>query len=428
MAEAAYTNYRVLYEIAKEINSNLSVSSVLKAIVESTARAMGAMGCSLLLLNPDGKTMEHTVYYGLSGKHVGRGPIQMDQSTFETLQGKIVAIEKVMEDPRVRYKEVARQEGISSLLSVPFELSNRVVGILRIYTAEVRVFSQDDKDFLVAVSNLGALALERAQVCQGLDQDLRKALEARVKLEDQKRSFVRFISIVAHDLKAPLAAIQSYFGVMLGGFSGPLNEKQKNMIERSGQRIQELLALVSDLLDVSRIETGQIVQELKTVSFHDIVRKALEAIEGSAEQKHIVMKVDVSKEMPLIYASDIRLTQALVNLLSNSVKFTPEGGEVSVVARERNDDLLVEVCDTGVGIPLQDQSHLFEDFFRGSNTQEKGTGLGLSIVKRIVEAHGGKIWAESPRAETGTGTKLAFTLPKRAAPGVEARLARETGQ
>lgn len=428
MAEATYTNYKVLYEIAKEINSNLSVSSVLKAIVESTTRAIGAKGCALLLLNPDGKTLEHTVYYGLSEKHVGKDPVRMDQATSETLRGRVVAVENVLQDPRIQYKEVARREGIASLLSVPFTLSNRVVGVLRIYTADIRRFSRDDMDFLVAVANLGALALERARVCQGLDQDLKKAFEDRVKLEDQKQSFVRFISIVAHDLKAPLAAIQSYFGVMLGGFSGPLTEKQRTMLERSGHRIQELLALVSDLLDVSRIETGQIVQEMKTVSFSDVVNKALEIVEDSAEQKHIAIKVKVPQEMPLVYGSDIRLIQALVNLLSNSVKFTPDGGEISVVVQEKNDDLLVEVYDTGMGIPLQDQPHLFEDFFRGSNVQEKGTGLGLSIVKRIVEAHGGRIWAESPCVESGIGTKFTLTLPKRVAPGVEAKLARETGK
>ncbi|MBI4334141.1 MAG: GAF domain-containing sensor histidine kinase [Chloroflexi bacterium] len=413
MPETDYVHYKLLYNIAREINSNLAVSSVLQAIVETTTKAVEAKGCALMLLSPDGRVLEHTVVYGLSDRYISKGPVRVDPGLIDALQGKPVAIVNVMEDPRVQYREEARREGIASMLSVPFTLGDRVIGVLRVYTADVRSFSDDDIEFLVALANLGAIALEKARICEGLDTDLKKAVEERAVLEEQKQRFLRFISIVAHDLKAPLAAIQSYFSVMLGGFSGPLTEKQKMMLERSSQRIHELLALVSDLLDISRIETGQIVQEMKNISLGEVVRKALEVVEPAAEKKGICLKVQSPPETVLIYASDVRLAQALTNLLTNAVKFTPQGGEVDIIVEDKEDELLVEVSDTGIGIPSQDMCHLFEDFFRGSNVQEKGAGLGLSIVKRIVEAHGGKICVESPCKTTGVGTRFSFTLPKR---------------
>ncbi len=407
-----YRRYRLLYDIAREINSNLAVSSVLKAIVETTTMAVGARGCALMLLDPEGRVLEHTVACGLSDRYLRKGPVRVDAGMMEALQGKPVSFVDVLDDPRVQYREDARREGIASMLSVPFALGDRVIGVLRIYTGERREFSQEDTEFIVALANLGAIALERARVCEGLDTNLKDAIEERARLEEQRQRFLRFISIVAHDLKAPLAAIQSYFGVMLGGFSGPLTDKQRAMLERSSQRTQELLSLISDLLDISRIETGQVVQEMKNVSVCEVIGKAMEVVEAPAEKKGICIKTAVPSELSLVYASDVRLVQALVNLLTNAIKFTPPGGEVRVTAEDTGGELRVNVSDNGIGVPEQDIPHLFEDFFRGSNAQEKGTGLGLSIVKRIAEAHAGSVAVKSPCPETGAGASFTLILPK----------------
>ncbi len=420
MSDTNYAHYKVLYEIAREINSNLSVNPVLKAIVKTTTEAVGAKGCALILLKPDGKTLEHAVDYGLSDWYIKKGPIAVE-SVFEVLQGKPVAIINALEDPRVQHKEEARREGIASILSVPLMLRRRTIGVLRIYTAQIRKFSNDDIEFLVALANLGAVALEKARIFEDLDVDLKKALGEQTKLEEERQRFLRFLSIVAHDLKAPLAAIPSYFGVRLGGFSGPLNEKQKNMLERSSQRILELLALISDLLDVTRIETGQIVQEMKIVSFTDVIKKALEVVEDSAQKKGVTINSKIPSILPVIYASDVRLVQAITNLLTNAIKFTPKEGKINIAVKDEKEKLSVEVSDTGIGIPSEEMPRVFQEFFQGSNSQEKGTGLGLSIVKRVVEAHGGEIWVESPRKDIGLGTKFTFALEKSGSKSAEVK-------
>ena len=241
--------------------------------------------------------------------------------------------------------------------------------------------------------------------------ELERASNEIGKLKEEREKFLRFIGIAAHDLKAPLTAIQGFLWVILGGFAGQIPEKQKNMLERSSHRITELLALISDLLDIPRIETGQIVQEMKEISLLTVIKDSIDGQRNLAEEKGVGIKVELPEVLPSIKGSAPRLQQVITNLVNNAIRYTP-GGSVTVRVREQGKDLLIEVMDTGIGIPYEDMPHLFEDFFRASNVEIKGTGLGLSIARRIVEAHGGKIWAESPCLETNTGCKFSCTLPK----------------
>jgi signal transduction histidine kinase len=241
--------------------------------------------------------------------------------------------------------------------------------------------------------------------------ELERASSEIGKLKEEREKFLRFLGVAAHDLKAPLTAIQGFLWVMLGGFAGEISEKQKNMLERSTLRITELLTLISDLLDVPRIETGQIVQEMKEISLHQVLSDSIEGQQHLISEKSVKLKVEIPEELPTIMGSASRLQQVITNLVNNAIKYTPEG-MVTIRVREENENLLVEVMDTGIGVPRDDMPRLFEDFFRASNVETKGTGLGLSISKRIVEAHGGKIWAECPCPETNNGSKFSFTLPK----------------
>jgi signal transduction histidine kinase len=241
--------------------------------------------------------------------------------------------------------------------------------------------------------------------------ELEQASREIAKLEEARNRFLRFLGVTVHDLKAPLTAIQSYFWVMLGGFAGALTEKQKNMLERSSQRIKELLTLVSDLLDIPRIDTGQITQEMKPVSLSQIVKASIADLRDQAKQKGVKLKAEVPQGLPKIHGAGPRLQQVITNLIGNAINYTPEG-MVTIRVSEGDKVIQIEVMDTGIGIPAEDLPHVFDDFFRASNVETKGTGLGLSIAKRIVETHDGKIWVESPCPETGKGSKFTFTLPK----------------
>jgi len=388
--------YKVLYDIAQKLNSKLAPQEVLRTIVEGIRDAADAKGCSLMLLTPDRQQLIHSVACGLSDWYVRKGPVRVDEAIAQALDGKPVAVLDATTDPRIQYKDQAKKEGVVSMLSLPLTRRGQVIGIVRIYTAETRRFSAQETDFFSVLANLGAVALERAEL-----------------LEEEKKQFLRFVSIAAHDLKAPLAAIQTFLGVILDGFAGDLNEKQKHMMQRASQRINELLNLISNLLDIPRIEMGQLVHEMKEVSLAQVIDSFVEEGLSLAEQKGLKFSVHIPPDLSCLYGVPTRLKQVIANLVNNAVNYTSEG-EVVVRVIETDNEILVEVADTGCGIPPDDRPKLFEDFFRGTNVWPKGTGLGLSISRRIIQAHGGKIWAESPCAETGKGSKFCFTLPKKA--------------
>ncbi len=248
-------------------------------------------------------------------------------------------------------------------------------------------------------------------------KELEEANEELGRLEEGRKNLLNFLAVASHDLKAPLSAVQSYLGVMLGGFVGEMSEKQRHMVARSSKRINELLELIGDLLDISRIEEAQIIQEVEEVALPQVLRDSVESVRSLAEDKKIKIATEVPKPLPRLQASSIRLQQVMTNLLSNAIKFTPEKGEVKLRVIEGKTDIQVQVMDNGIGIAAEELSKIFNDFYRGGSREEPGTGLGLSIVKRIVEAYGGKIWAESPNPEDESvrGSKFTFTLPRRLA-------------
>ena len=232
------------------------------------------------------------------------------------------------------------------------------------------------------------------------------------RLAHTRITLAHFLSVASHDLKSPLAAVQSYLQVILGGFVGELNEKQREMLSRSCVRIAEFIGMIDNILDISRFEVGEI--EAKELSLSDVVKDSVETLRPLAEQKKLNVTLDLPQETPKTKGSATRLKQVITNLVGNAIKFTSSPGEISVRLEEDDGYLKVEVADTGEGISNEDLPKIFDDFYRGvaGDTAAKGAGLGLSISKMIVEAHGGRIWAESPCPETGSGTKFVFTLPK----------------
>ncbi len=404
--------YQLLYDIAHKLNSDKLSEEVLCTIVKTLCQAAKAKGCSLMLLTTDGTQLIHTVAHGLSDWYMRKGPVVVDENIAQALQGKPMAVLDATTDHRIQYREQAKREGIVSMLSLPLMRRGHIIGIIRIYSSKPRKFTIREIDFFGALADLGAIALERAEMHESVDRDLSRCIIERSNLEEDKKRFLSFFSMAAHDLKAPLAAIQSFLRVMLDGYTGTLNDKQKHMIERSSIRITELLRLISDLLDIPRIEMGQIVQELQSISIESIINNFAEEATSLAKQKGIEFTVELSHKLPKVNGSAPRLQQVIVNLVNNAINYT-KAGEVRIQAKKSHGHIMVCVLDTGCGIPENELSHVFEDFFRGSNTEVRGTGLGLSISKRIIEAHSGKIWIESPNPDTGTGSKFCFTIPLR---------------
>lgn len=229
------------------------------------------------------------------------------------------------------------------------------------------------------------------------------------RLSSAKATLAQILSVTSHDLRAPLATVQSCLDVILGGFTGEINDKQKELLEGSKLRISDLNSLINNILDVSFIEIRR--PDFENVPPGEIIAGATGDVEGIARKRGILIKNDVPPDLPLVSGIPLRLQQVMTNLLGNAIKFSPAGSAVTISAKLAGDFLQVDVADEGIGITPQDLPRIFDDFYRGKNTEGEGVGLGLAIAKKLVEAHGGKIWVNSPNPLTGRGTIFSFTLP-----------------
>ena len=250
---------------------------------------------------------------------------------------------------------------------------------------------------------LGALAANVNKMSDELGQ-----LYAQLEAASQHKS--QFLANMSHELRTPLNAILGYTELMADGIYGELPEKTMGVLKRLESNGRHLLGLINDVLDLSKIEAGQLVLELSDYSLEDIAQTVRSTLEPLAADKKLAFKVEMAPKMPPGHGDGRRLTQVLINLVGNAIKFT-DAGEVVIKATATDGSFHLSVCDTGPGISAADQAKLFQEFQQADNaiTRKKGgTGLGLAISKRIIEMHGGKIWIES---QLGQGSTFSLTLP-----------------
>jgi signal transduction histidine kinase len=233
---------------------------------------------------------------------------------------------------------------------------------------------------------------------------------AKSRAEAANRHKSEFLANMSHELRTPLNAVLGYAELIQDGIYGEVSKKMQGVLERIQQNGRHLLGLINDVLDLSKIEAGQLTLSPVDYSMRELVLDVVSATEALASEKKLALEVDVPADLPHGRGDERRLTQVLMNLVSNAIKFT-EAGSVSIGANVEDGSFLVTVSDTGVGIAPEDRERIFEEFQQvdSSSTRKKGgTGLGLAIARRIVELHGGRIWVEST---PGQGSTFAFTLP-----------------
>jgi signal transduction histidine kinase len=226
-------------------------------------------------------------------------------------------------------------------------------------------------------------------------------------LKQIDRLKTEFVHTVSHDLRSPLTAILGY--VELLERIGPLTEQQKEFVRRVTSSVHSITALVNDLLELGRIEAGFDSQK-ETIPLDGIINYTIENLRPQINERKQKLRLDLPEQIPSLHGNPIRLRQMLDNLIGNAIKYTPEGGDISIKVDIQEEQLILRVADSGVGIPPADQPHIFHKFYRGSNVPKGigGSGLGLAIVKSIVDNHNGRIWVESV---VGRGSTFIVVLP-----------------
>jgi signal transduction histidine kinase len=334
---------------------------------------------------------------------LGEGALGQAAATRAPIQVPDILDERALVFSKVR--PILARSGYRSLLAVPLLIEQRIVGGLVVWRLSSGSFSPAVMNLLQTFATQSVLAIQNARLFREIE-------EKGQQLEIASKHKSQFLANMSHELRTPLNAILGYTELIIDEIYGEVPDKIREVLERVQRSGQHLLSLINAVLDLSKIEAGQLTLSLTDYSMKDVVYTAMTSVESLAAEKHLTLSFELSPDLPIAKGDERRIAQVLLNLLGNAIKFT-EAGEVKMRVTTVDDVFLVGVSDTGAGISTADQEKIFEEFQQAdsSSTKQKGgTGLGLSIAKRIIEMHGGRIWVES---SLRTGSTFWFTLPVR---------------
>ncbi len=318
-----------------------------------------------------------------------------------------------------------RDEGIQSVVAVPLRSSGRVIGTLFVASHDLHRFSSEDVHLLNTIGEGLGPALKNAELYEALRGKNRQLDTQNKELVKQQQELVEktkeveaasrfkseFLARMSHELRTPLNVIIGFSELMLDEVPGPVNKEQKQCLDDILADGRHLLGLINQVLDLSKIESGKTELKLAEVALTDVIESLKNTMLPILTPRKQSLNIRVEEGLPPVSADKAKLRQVFFNLLSNSSRFTPEGGKIEIEAVRNSTRCQVSVVDNGIGIKKEDQTRIFEPFCQLDSTPTKGrsgTGLGLVVVKQIVEKHGGRIWVES---EYGKGSRFIFTLP-----------------
>ncbi|MEO6627145.1 MAG: ATP-binding protein [Aquihabitans sp.] len=420
---------QTIRDVSRTIREYLDADAVMRLAALELGQALGADRAIIRSIGEDGSAKVVTEWNreGSASKPADESiplPLPLRDAVAAAFQiGQYVQLDDVETDDRLdpATRQYLRTQGVRSALLAPVYAADAVVVMIALHmTSEPRTWSETDRGVVESVAREVGVALSHAALYE------REQL-AVAKLEELDAAKTAFVSTVSHELRTPLSSIVGYAEILRDGDAGQLSETQDKMVEVIERNTSRLLLLIDDLLTVSRLESGTFSLDLGDVDVGMLIEGSIEALAPNAVEAGVTVTSHVSAGLPHLSGDGQQLERVLLNLLSNSIKFTASGGSVSVRANPHPRGIEVKVIDTGLGIPPEEMDRLFTRFFRSSVSHERevpGTGLGLAIVKSIVEAHGGSIDLESV---LGEGTAVRFTIPL-ALSGPLARPAFDLGQ
>ncbi len=404
---------RALGEISQAVSSTLDVDTVLATIISHAVEL--AQGEAGVIYEYDDEEevfrvkashrMEQAVLGALRAAPLKHGEGAMGRAA---VQRTPVEVEDMLDEHSVTPRRLRALIGGSryrSCLAIPLLLDHRTIGGMVVFRRLAGRFPEQSVRLLQTVASQSVVALQNARLFREIDEK-----GQQLQIASQHKS--QFLANMSHELRTPLNAVLGYTELLLDAIYGELSQEVKTVVERIDHNGRHLLGLINDVLDLSKIEAGQLTLSLADYSMHEVVNTGLAAVESLGAEKNLRLKVNVPSDLPIGRGDERRITQVFLNLLGNAIKFTEEG-EVKVDVAAANEHFVVSVSDTGPGIPEHQRQKIFEEFHQADSSSTRlkgGTGLGLSIAKRMIELHGGRIWVESA---VGKGSTFSFELPVR---------------
>jgi signal transduction histidine kinase len=399
---------RALGEVSHAVNSTLDLETVLTTIVAKAVQISRTDAGAIYVYDASCDEFHLRATHGMSDamiaaiakQHIGVRDANMGRAA---ARGEPVQVTDVRDEPSSPLNEIILAAGYRALLVVPLLSSDGIVGALVVRRKEPNLFAKPTVDLLQTFATQSVLAIQNARLFNEIEEKSRQ-----LSIASEHKS--QFLANMSHELRTPLNAILGYTELIVDRIYGEIPEKVRAILARVQSNGRHLLGLINDVLDLSKIEAGQLTLSLSDYSISEMVSTVLTAVEPLATGKQLALNSVLPPDLPPAHGDERRIAQVLLNLVGNAIKFT-DSGEVAVRASAANGSFTIAVRDTGPGIPEVDQRKIFEEFQQAdtSSTRKKGgTGLGLSIAKRIVELHGGKIYVES---SPGQGSTFSITLP-----------------
>ncbi len=448
-ADRMLAELKHLDALSRKLNATDRLADMLAMVLEESMHATDMSAGSISLYDGDTNTLSLAVASGFSPAFSAQPAwkIRKGGLTERILGERTLFVVTDVHDASMDFKRntILASEGVESLIAAPLMLNSTIVGILYVDDFKPRAFSDDQLRILSLLAESAAQSIQKARLVKGLRhrkdelKELNERLEARVisRTHDLARAneeLVRadqaksgFISNMSHELRTPLTSINGFSEILLDELFGPVNEQQHIYLETILSSGRHLLELINDILDMAKIEAGRMSLKLELLDVERLVEEVTPVLIGYANKTDVSIRVTGMSGLPPVPVDRTRFKQILYNLCSNAIKFSPEGGEITVTAGlaheaaaneggEGYPTLRVSVRDAGIGIAPQDIERIFAPFEQVESSHSRrfeGTGLGLSLTRRMVEMHGGHIDVES---EPGKGSCFSFSLPLETAP------------
>ena len=401
-AELAILNKKLsgLYAMVGAIGAERHLQPILDTVTAEITKVMNVRAATIKLLSDDGNTLKYVASQGLPEDLVAKTAIQLDKSPLNrrVVEGETLVKDVDQGDEHLHLHEVLSDLGIRSAAFAPLAVENRVIGTMGIYARRPNRFDTSDTEFLELAAKLVAIAIEDARV--------NEAIETLMAERTQ------FMLQVAHNLRAPLSAGLSMMELLQDGYMGTVTDQQKEYLQRIESRLGSLDQTIGELLTIARARDWSHEIPDVVVDLDGLAAYTERLFSDDAASRGIAFTVTIEEDLPQIDSGTELLEQVMENLVSNAIKYTPEGGSVNVhFGRQEADTIEIRVEDTGIGIPVNEQEKLFQEFFRASNAKRHtttGTGLGLALVKQTVERHKGDVQINSTEGE---GTEVIVRLP-----------------
>jgi signal transduction histidine kinase len=393
----------VMQRIDRELNASLDITRTLRITLDWAMRqSRSDSGLIGLMEENELQVLVSQGYGSVDGKFNASQWVEFTPSAKQALlSGSAQRIDQIND-----HEDGALLDEAQSQIAIPIRRETEVIGLLFLESTGRAHFSDENMRFLTRLSDHAAIAISNAQFYAEVQ-------EANIAKSD-------FVSFVSHELKTPMTSIKGYADLLADGAVGPISDAQANFLSTIRSNVDRMATLVSDLADISRIEAGRLRLEFGAVPIAESVEEVVRSAKSLIEEKDQVLTLAIPDDLPQVWGDRTRLIQILTNLLSNAHKYTQNGGQIEIRAKQTENDwdpegapqvIHVMVQDSGIGISPDDQKKIFQKFFRSEDEKAReasGTGLGLNITKNLVEMQGGRIWFES---EYRKGTTFHFTIP-----------------